>query len=282
MEHKKRSDDMRLTKAVVVIIFFCCFIAGCETIPGRSPRDYLDYANSAVDRKDWEAAYRLMEDALVSDDFELRAEANDLVSKYPQIVDAARESFSVEKLEETYRLHGERAFEIERERLSVYKRSLATPQDYEQAIEHFHAVYDFRIRAAQERQELNMVECAEARQKQESEKSWRLQHDPVAALLEELYEVVDKGNIPSGSGNTAEMLESLKVDQTSRRDALAILGKPSRHFESATILTWFIRVQGEAYTVVPTQYGTGVTHSLVLVFSRAGTLSEKSFVRIVR
>ncbi len=78
------------------------------------------------------------------------------------------------------------------------------------------------------------------------------------------------------------MLDSLKAGHTLRKDVLAKFGRPSRHFELATILTWFIRVDGDTYIVVPTQHGTGVTHSLVLVFSREGALLEKSFVKTVR
>ena len=63
---------------------------------------------------------------------------------------------------------------------------------------------------------------------------------------------------------------------------LARLGAPSRYFEQATILTWLMRVEGEAYSIVSNLHHKDATHSLVLVFTPAGTLSEKSFVRIIR
>jgi hypothetical protein len=222
-----------------------------------------------------------MEDALVSSDNDQRNEAYALVDEYPQIRDAARQSFSVKSLEETYRKHGERAFEIEADRLSVYQRSIATPQDYAEASKHFHTTYDSRIRAAQERKEKEWAEFRAAQEEQASQRAFRIQHDPDFAFEDEIYEVVSKVH-PVGTGNIDEILDFLKVGRVSRRDVLAKLGRPSRHFELATILTWFMRVEGSAYTIVPTQHGPDVTHSLVLVFSREGILSEKSFVKIVR
>jgi hypothetical protein len=266
---------MRAIPSLCVLCFLIAASAGCETTRDLSSAEYLAHSHTAIERQDWDAAYRLMEDALVSSEDGQRNEAYALVDEYPQIRDAARQSFSVKSLEETYRKHGERAFEIEANRLSVYQHSIATPKDYEEAIKHFHTTYDPGIRAAQVRKEAAQEEGA-------SQKAFRIQHDPDFALDEEIYEIVYKGVQPRVTGNIDEMLEFLKVGQVSRRDVLAKLGKPSRHFELATILTWFIRVDGDAYTVVPTQHGTGVTHSLVLVFSREGTLSEKSFVKIVR
>lgn len=276
---EKWSANMHLIRKTLGFFVLCFLIAGCATNPAQSPRDYLAYAHSAINRQDWEAAYRLMEDALVSNDNSLRNEANELVRKYPEIPVAARKSFDVEHLEKTYSLHGERAFEIETDRLSVYQHSIATPQEYAQAVEHFHTAYDSLIRAAQEQKQLRWAELRAAQEKEILENAIQRKQDPVYAL-EEFGAVAE---LPSSiKGNTVEMLESLKVGHTLRKDVLAKFGRPSRHFELATILTWFIRVDGDTYTVVPTQHGTGVTHSLVLVFSREGALLEKSFVKIVR
>jgi hypothetical protein len=242
-------------------------IVGCAVNPDRT---WLIYANGAVDRKDWPAAYRLMEDTLVSDDPGIRKEAMNLVEKYPQIRQGAYETFSVDSLEMTYIVHGKRAWSIENDRLSIYQKTIATPEQYKQAIHNYQEVFGTRIAESQGvGAESHVTKVLRASQEKE------YQH--------ELQEVVH-AKPPGLNGETRHLLESLKRGQTSRRQALALLGKPSRRFEANTILTWPVRVNEDKYSILPSfeRNQEGVTDSLILIFDHDAVLDQASLVRIVK
>ena len=260
---------MHVANKMIRYSLFALFllIVGCAF---DQDRIWLLHANEAVDRKDWPAAYRLMEDTLVSDDPGIRKEAMNLVEKYPQIRQGAYETFSVDSLEMTYIVHGKRAWSIENDRLSIYQRTIATPEQYEQASHNYQEAFGTRIAESQGiSAEPHVTELLRASQERE------YQH--------ELQEAVHTK--PTGlSGEIDHLLESLKRGQTSRKQALALLGKPSRSFEANTILTWPVRVDEDKYAILPRfeRNQEGVTHSLILVFDQEAVLDQASLVRIVK
>jgi len=258
---------MSVINKILAVAVLCFLIAGCAS---NSPRTYLNYSHDAVERKDWDAAYRLMEDALVSNDPHLRKEASDLVDSHPQIRQAASDTFSKESLENTYRLHGERAWSIEKDRLSVYQRSLATPEQFKQAAQNYQDVYGSLIAESQEKERAVL----EARQ---------LKERPLREFEKELEIALASSQLET-KGSVSHLLESLTKSNISRKQAVALLGKPDGRFESFTILTWPLRVEGDNYIVLPNflRSQQGVTHSLVLIFNEAGMLTERSLVRIVK
>jgi len=242
--------------------------AGCAVDPAKA---WLIYSTDAVDRKDWPAAYRLMEDTLVSDDPGIRKEAMDLVEKYPQIRQAAYETFSVDSLEMTYIVHGKRAWTIENDRLSIYQKTIATPEQYKQAIYNYQEVFGTRM--AESHKEIGAESYVIKQIKASHEQEYQ----------DELHEL--SHTKPSSlNGEIHYLLESLKHGQTSRKQALALLGKPSRRFEANAILTWPVRVDEDRYTILPRFQRTqeGVTHSLILIFDHDALLDQASLVRIVK
>lgn len=104
----------------------------------KSP--FLEYAMEAAERGDMDAAYRLLEDYLGSDDKEFRALSLQFFTKYPQVKPEAFGTFSIQSLEETLAAHGERAKAIEQSRLEIYK-TIATEEEYRQARENFEKVF---------------------------------------------------------------------------------------------------------------------------------------------
>jgi hypothetical protein len=258
---------MSFISKILGVAVLCFLIAGCAS---NSPRTYLNYSYDAIERRDWDAAYRLMEDALVSNDPSLRKEAGDLVERYPQIRQAASDSFSKESLENTYRRHRERAWSIEKDRLSVYQRSLATPEQFKQATQNYQDVYGALIAESEEREKAAL----EARQ---------LKDKPLREFEKEV-ELAQASSQLETKGNVSHLLEALANGNFSRKQAIALLGKPDAWFESFTILTWPLRIEGDNYTVLPQFIRSqhGVTHSLVLVFNEAGVLTARSLVRIVK
>jgi len=109
----------------------------------KSP--FLEHATEAAERGDMDAAYRLLEDYLGSQDKELKALSLQLLKDYPQIKPAALDTFSIQSLEETLLDHGEKAKAIEQARLEEY-RSIATKLEYQQARENFEKVFPNRAR----------------------------------------------------------------------------------------------------------------------------------------
>lgn len=105
------------------------------------PKNYLDYASEAIERHAWEAAYRLLEDSLVSNDPNTRDRAYTLVKQHPLISQGAKESFSVDRLTEINRINDHVAWSIEKSRLARYQSTIATPAEYEQAVLNYTLVF---------------------------------------------------------------------------------------------------------------------------------------------
>jgi hypothetical protein len=105
-----------------------------------SRRDLLDYSEDAIKRQDWEAAYRLLEDGLVSSDAVIKSKSHQLLKQYPEIMNGAKESFSELSFRETQSSHGDAAFKLEEQRLAIY-RTVASQQDYADAEQNFARVF---------------------------------------------------------------------------------------------------------------------------------------------
>jgi hypothetical protein len=245
-------------------IILCALIASCGFYYSTtSLSDYLKQSRDSIKRQDWETAYRKLVIVLDSSDTAAHKEATDLLEKYPQIGQAVYESFSKERLEEEFRKEGKFALETEEIRLNVYKRTIATPEEYARASRNFQDVFGpLKTAIDQKKQSRDNVDGAYERQIKE-------------ALI---------GASPEIRGTTSRLLSSLTIGSTTLKQAIALLGRPDGHFESFTILTWPLRIEGDNYTVLPRLIRSqeGVTHSLVLVFDRAGVLSDRSLVRIVK
>jgi hypothetical protein len=114
------------------IISLILFLTACaNTRPTVSP--YLEKAEAAIARNDWEVAYRFLEDGLVSTSPETKTKAVAFAKLYPLILNAAVRTFSIESVLKTITSHGEgRGLEIESRRLEMY-RTVATSDEYESA-----------------------------------------------------------------------------------------------------------------------------------------------------
>lgn len=108
------------------------------TIPPSAT--YVFWSEQAIKRADWQAAYRLLESALVSPDPREWTKARGLLEEYPQLVAGALESFSLERLRDTKSKLGGEAAEIERDRLAVF-RLVADREDYETALRNLDSVF---------------------------------------------------------------------------------------------------------------------------------------------
>ena len=101
---------------------------------------FLQPAVEAVERGDMDAAYRLLEDYLGSEDKGFRDLSLEFLREHPQWEPAAFGTFSIKSLQETLAVHGERAKAIEHARLQIYK-TVATEAEYRQARENFEKVF---------------------------------------------------------------------------------------------------------------------------------------------
>jgi len=320
-------------KTIILILAAFILISGCAD---THKRDVFSYLDAAINRQDWVAAYRMIELDLISLEPRIRQQAFSRVEHHPEIKIGAKKSFSKDALTASYKLYGlKMAVTVEKNRLDYYRRSIATPDEYNEAENNFHEIFDKLIAENKPLASLeDEIQATPARSaslgkggvadlldilakpkirrseiipmlgrpssvfENGSILAWWLkitddQYSVKSALSGEvthcLVVVFDQNTrliehklVKIEAGNTDEMLASLSIGQVSRREVLARLGAPSRHFEQESILTWFIRVEGNTYSVVSTLHHADATHSLVLVFTPAGTLSEKSFVRIVR
>ena len=102
--------------------------------------DFLINSEKAINRQDWEAAYRLLEDGLGSSDDAIKYQSHQVLNRHPEIMVGAKESFSEESLNETLLKHGDAAFKLEEQRLAIYK-TVATQSAYADAENIFTRVF---------------------------------------------------------------------------------------------------------------------------------------------
>jgi hypothetical protein len=106
----------------------------------RPSETYLYWSERAVKRGDWQAAYRLLESALVSPNPLEWKKARVLLDEYPKVMGGALKSFSIEKLLDSKRKFGDEAAGMERDRLAVF-RLIASREDYEDALKNLDSVF---------------------------------------------------------------------------------------------------------------------------------------------
>lgn len=108
----------------------------------RDPEsEQLGYALDALNREDWDAAYRLLEDLVVSTDETLKLRTLQLLDDHPELTDAALNTFSTHSLEQSRETYGSSAAAIERRRLEMF-RAIATPESYALAQGNYAQVFE--------------------------------------------------------------------------------------------------------------------------------------------
>ena len=110
--------------------------------PKMTDWQQFGYATEAINRSDWGAGYRLLEDFVASDDEMLRMRTLQLLEDHPELLDAAQESFSEAALEESKSMYGAQAITIEQRRLELY-RIVAEPDAYSRAHQGFFNVFEY-------------------------------------------------------------------------------------------------------------------------------------------
>ena len=109
--------------------------------PQMTDWQQFGYATEAINRSDWDAGYRLLEDFVASDDEMLRMRTLQLLEDHPELLDAAQFSFSEAALEESKSMYGAQAITIEQRRLELY-RVVAEPDAYSRAHQGFLNVFE--------------------------------------------------------------------------------------------------------------------------------------------
>ena len=112
--------------------------------PQSSRWDFLVNSEKAINRQDWEAAYRLLEDGLVSSDHGIKYQSHQVLNRHPELMDGAKASFSEESLRETQSTHGDAAFNLEEKRLAIYK-TVATQSAYTEAEQNISRVFHGKV-----------------------------------------------------------------------------------------------------------------------------------------
>lgn len=115
---------------LIAVAFFTLMLMACA--PSRPVlRSYLERADIAIARQEWEIAYRFLEDGFIVSQPELRARAIGTVREHPEVVTAGFITFSRDSLSKTLSDHGEdRGVDLERKRLAMF-RAVATSNAYE-------------------------------------------------------------------------------------------------------------------------------------------------------
>ena len=102
--------------------------------------DHLEFAKSAYERGDLKASYRLLEDGLVSENEWVRSQFLEYLENHPEILEAAKSTFSVRSFKKTLSSHGGTAETIEARRLKIYAR-FAEEADYVWAKKNYERVF---------------------------------------------------------------------------------------------------------------------------------------------
>lgn len=98
---------------------------------GCAAQSYVDRVEQAIQDKQWEAAYRSMEDGFASNRPERKSKVATLFISHPEIRSAAASTFSPDSLSKSRVRYGDRiSWEIESNRLQLYMQAAST-SDYE-------------------------------------------------------------------------------------------------------------------------------------------------------
>lgn len=114
------------------LVAFAVLVSACAA-PRPAAVSYMERADAAIARQDWEVAYRFLEDGFISSQPEIRERAISLAHRYPMVISVGALTFSPESISKTLLAHGaERGVDLERRRLEMFK-VVATPAAYETA-----------------------------------------------------------------------------------------------------------------------------------------------------
>lgn len=256
-----------------ILILLMLGLTGCMNflwIP-TSSKPKPDYIQEAITQNNWEQAYVLVQSALSSDNLIDRYRAIELLRTHHEIIEAANKSFSITNLESSRRINTEISPKVQWERLSIYRRTIATPEMYASALANYRAVFGADETNKQTQSNQNLYELARANDIADNK------------LAQELHDALELHKL-SLEGLTNELPKQLLPGKTSRSDVLALLGPPSGRFDLNTTLTWALRIEHDQYKILPkfVRNSNGVTHSLVLVFDKNHTLTDQKIIKVIR
>lgn len=97
-------------------------------------------ASEAINRHDWEAGYRALEDCLHSRNAKVREFCLYQINTHSELKEAAKETFSESALRKSKALHGDSALEIERKRYAIYE-GMATQEELASASINMHKIF---------------------------------------------------------------------------------------------------------------------------------------------
>jgi hypothetical protein len=108
-------------------------LVGCAGPNTSIPRDPVAYAEAAISEGQWETGYLFLEDAFAGSDRFRMGRAQELLFQNPQLLEAAKKTFSPDSVAAALSIHGNaEGIALERRRLSVY-HALAISADYQEA-----------------------------------------------------------------------------------------------------------------------------------------------------
>jgi S1-C subfamily serine protease len=105
---------------------------------GSGSQRNIQYAEQAIEMRDWETAFRRLADEAANGDDAARAER--LLRRYPELKEGGKRSFSLYALRASRTQYGARAAEQARARLKVY-RQLVNYTDYIEAERNYRSVF---------------------------------------------------------------------------------------------------------------------------------------------
>ena len=97
-------------------------------------------ATEAINRQDWEAGYRHLEDCIHSRNNTVREYCRYLLNNNPALRVAAKQTFSEPALQQSKSLYGDAALRIEQQRLAIYER-ITTEENIATASKNMHKVF---------------------------------------------------------------------------------------------------------------------------------------------
>ena len=110
--------------------FISLFLIGCASVSNVS---YLDRAQDAISKGNWEIGYRFLEDSFISSNNEIREKGKSIYRIHPELAISGLYTFSVKRLQDSVVSYGlKTSHEIEGKRLEMFK-VVASPSDYIQS-----------------------------------------------------------------------------------------------------------------------------------------------------
>lgn len=143
---------------------------------------YVDRAEQAIQNRQWEVAYRFLEDGFASNRPESRAKVIALFEKYPEIRSAALNTFSSDSLSNSIVRYGARiSWEIETNRLELYMQA-ANPPDFE--IAKINMERSFADIYKQEAERKRLAQLSEEQRQQAADEKRRTDQNEIARRME--------------------------------------------------------------------------------------------------